>query len=132
MEARPCGGPPGCIQWSNGTFWPQPDPALHGPADGPARVYQRPVEDQELRRVEAERDAANRDALTSRREKEGLRHAYLQDSHRRCRYIGVVVLSNFVMNSQDRSPMLPALADEYTQRFPTGWMDNRVPLPPID
>ncbi|GAA0144498.1 hypothetical protein LIER_04929 [Lithospermum erythrorhizon] len=90
------------------------------------------VQDQELRMAEAERDDANQATLVARREKEGLRHAYLQDSPRRCGHIGAVVLFDFILNCQDQAPSLPALAEEYKHKFPVGWMDNTVPPPPID
>ncbi|GAA0140313.1 hypothetical protein LIER_35217 [Lithospermum erythrorhizon] len=90
------------------------------------------LEDQELRRAEAERDAANQAAFTARREREGLRCAFLQDSPRRCRRIGAAVLSNFVLNCQDRAPALSALAEENRQWYLAGWMDNKLPLPPIE
>ncbi|GAA0149149.1 hypothetical protein LIER_36873 [Lithospermum erythrorhizon] len=55
--------------------------------------------------------------LKRTQEKEGLRRAYLQDSPLRCRHIGAAVLSDFVLNFQDRSPTLSALAEEYRQRI---------------
>ncbi|GAA0145480.1 hypothetical protein LIER_05663 [Lithospermum erythrorhizon] len=38
--------------------------------------------------------------------------------------IGVIVLSYFVLNFQAHVPILPALAAEYRQWFPIGWLDN--------
>ncbi|GAA0174720.1 hypothetical protein LIER_28053 [Lithospermum erythrorhizon] len=76
-------------------------------------LTQERLKDQELRNVDAERDAANQTAFTSRREREGLSCAYLQDNRRRCCRIGVAVLSDVVLNCQDQPPALPALAEEY-------------------
>ncbi|GAA0170811.1 hypothetical protein LIER_24992 [Lithospermum erythrorhizon] len=56
------------------------------------------LKDHELRRLEAERDATNQGAFVARREKAGLRRAYLQDSPRRCHRIGAAILSDFVLN----------------------------------
>ncbi|GAA0185680.1 hypothetical protein LIER_32968 [Lithospermum erythrorhizon] len=66
---------------------------------------------QSLRKAMVERDAAR----AARKEKEGLRRAYLQDNPLRCRRIGAAVLSNFVLNFQDRIPTLPALVEDYRQ-----------------
>ncbi|GAA0174750.1 hypothetical protein LIER_28081 [Lithospermum erythrorhizon] len=66
-----------------------------------------------------------------RQEKEGLRCAYVQDNPLRCHRIGDVVLSDFILNFQDRIPTLPVMAEEYRQRYPVGWLDNTIPLHPI-
>ncbi|GAA0139326.1 hypothetical protein LIER_00892 [Lithospermum erythrorhizon] len=65
---------------------------------------------QELRRAQEERDATYRAARAARQEKVVLGRAYLQGNL--CR-IGVVVLSDFVLNLRDWNPTLPALAEEY-------------------
>ncbi|GAA0145577.1 hypothetical protein LIER_05744 [Lithospermum erythrorhizon] len=81
--------------------------------------------DQDLKKAQAERDVADR-------EREGLRRAYFKDNPLRCCRIGAAVLSEFVINFQVQAPTLPALAEEYRRRFPVGWLDNTVPLPPLD
>ncbi|GAA0158814.1 hypothetical protein LIER_15748 [Lithospermum erythrorhizon] len=43
------------------------------------------LKDQELRRAQPKKDATNQAAFTARRDREGLRRAYLQDNPRRCR-----------------------------------------------
>ncbi|GAA0156333.1 hypothetical protein LIER_13851 [Lithospermum erythrorhizon] len=78
------------------------------------------LKDQELRRAQAERDAANQAAFIDCQEREGLRRAYLQDSPRRCHRIGVAVQSDSVLNCQDRAPILPTLAVKYKKRYPAG------------
>ncbi|GAA0177434.1 hypothetical protein LIER_29694 [Lithospermum erythrorhizon] len=90
------------------------------------------LNDQELRRAHAKRDVANQAAFAARQEREGLRHAYFQDSLRRCHRIGAAILSDFVLNCQDRVPTFPALAEECRQRYLMGWLDNTVPLPSLD
>ncbi|GAA0145828.1 hypothetical protein LIER_05927 [Lithospermum erythrorhizon] len=69
--------------------------------------------DQELKRAQAKMDATDRAALATRREREGLRHAYFQENPLRYHRIGAAVLSDIVLYSQDRSPTLPGLAEEY-------------------
>ncbi|GAA0140300.1 hypothetical protein LIER_42613 [Lithospermum erythrorhizon] len=60
-----------------------------------------------------------------------LHHTYCQDSPLRCRRIGDIILSDVVLNFQDWVPTLLALDEEYMQRYPTGWLDNTIPLPPV-
>ncbi|GAA0155449.1 hypothetical protein LIER_13175 [Lithospermum erythrorhizon] len=89
-----------------------------------------------MKKTQAERDAADPATFVARREKEGMRLAYFKDNPLRYRRIGAVVLSDFilsdfVLNFQDQAPTLPALAEEYRQRFPTRWLNNIVPLPPL-
>ncbi|GAA0161141.1 hypothetical protein LIER_17528 [Lithospermum erythrorhizon] len=62
---------------------------------------------------------AARSSSPTRWEREGFRRAFLQDSLLRCRLIGAVLLSDFVMNFQDGSPTLLALTEEY--RSGTQW-----------
>ncbi|GAA0167467.1 hypothetical protein LIER_22395 [Lithospermum erythrorhizon] len=88
-----------------------------------------PSLDQELKRAQMERDAADQDALDTRRDKEGLRWAHLQENPLRCCRVGVAILSDFVLYSQDWSPTLPALTKEYT-KLVVYWssLGNRVQL----
>ncbi|GAA0160061.1 hypothetical protein LIER_16700 [Lithospermum erythrorhizon] len=71
------------------------------------------LKNQELRIAQAKRDAANQVAFNALREREGLRHTYLQENPWRCRRIGAAVLSDFILKCQDRALTLPALAEEY-------------------
>ncbi|GAA0147102.1 hypothetical protein LIER_06886 [Lithospermum erythrorhizon] len=82
-------------------------------------------------RAQAEKDDADRAARATRQEKEGLRHANLQDSPLRCRRVSAAVRSDFVLNFQDRNLTVATLAEEYKQRYQAGWLDNTIPIPPI-
>ncbi|GAA0160170.1 hypothetical protein LIER_16785 [Lithospermum erythrorhizon] len=53
-------------------------------------------------------------------DRHGLWHANLQNSPLRYHRIGAAVLSDFVLNFQDRSPTLLTLANEYRQRYSVG------------
>ncbi|GAA0168333.1 hypothetical protein LIER_23075 [Lithospermum erythrorhizon] len=70
------------------------------------------LKDQEQRRAQAEH-AANQATFDARQEREDLRRTYFQDNPQGCGCIGVVVLSDFFLNCQDRVPIISALAEEY-------------------
>ncbi|GAA0151035.1 hypothetical protein LIER_43127 [Lithospermum erythrorhizon] len=86
---------------------------------------------QNLKKIEEERDVARQAALSTRREREGLRRAYCQDSPLRCRRAGVSILLDSVLHYHDQVPSLLALAEEYMRRYLAGWLDNTATLPPV-
>ncbi|GAA0174515.1 hypothetical protein LIER_27893 [Lithospermum erythrorhizon] len=87
-------------------------------SEGNATLYQQTLEllkelTQEPLKAQEERDVAYQGARAARQDKEGMRRAFIQDSPLRCHRIGVAVLSDFVLNFQDRNSTLSSLAEEY-------------------
>ncbi|GAA0186736.1 hypothetical protein LIER_34024 [Lithospermum erythrorhizon] len=101
MRLLDCG-----YRWSH-----YPVPADLGPErkTGPGTSQSGSVGD--LKKAQAERDTVDQAAFAARQEMEGVRRTYLQDSPLICRRIGATVLLDFILNFQDRSPILPALAE---------------------